>query len=74
MSIQLSLKGETRTMTIPGVQKPHWLPLPTAILCWTAWGLFTSPIPSTVMTCFPSTLTKGAMQAFTEEWYIFLVV
>ena len=55
-------------MTIPGVQNPHWLPLPTAIRCWTAWGFFTSPIPSTVMTCLPSMLTNGAMQALTEAW------
>lgn len=62
------------TITIPGVQKPHWLPLPTAIRCWIAWGFLTSPSPSTVMTCFPSTETRGAIQALTEAWYIFFVV
>lgn len=55
-------------MTIPGVQKPHWLPLPTATRCWTAWGLLELPRPSMVMTCFPSTLTSGAKQAFTLAW------
>lgn len=64
----------TPTITIPGVQKPHWLPFPTAILCCTGCGSRVFPMPSTVMTCFPSTLTSGARHAFTEAWYIFLVV
>src|SRR6266568_2815767 len=66
--------GVLRTITIPGVQKPHWLPLLFAILSCAGCGCFTFPIPSTVMTCLPSTLTSGARQALTEAWYTFLVV
>ena len=62
----LDIRQRDHTITIPGVQKPHWLPLPMAIRCWTAWGFFTSPMPSTVITCFPSTLMTGARQAFTD--------
>jgi hypothetical protein len=61
-------------MTIPGVQKPHWLPLLFAILSCAGCGCLTFPIPSTVITCLPSTLTRGARQALTEAWYICWVV
>src|SRR5690242_7565123 len=55
-----------KLMTMPGVQKPHWLPFPFAIRSCAGCGLLTLPIPSTVMTCLPSTLTSGARHAFTE--------
>jgi hypothetical protein len=61
-------------MTIPGVQNPHWLPFPLAILSWTGCGFLVFPMPSTVMTCLPSTLSSGARQALTDAWYIFFVV
>lgn len=63
-----------RTITIPGVQNPHWLPLLFAIRSCTGCGCLALPIPSTVMTCLPSTLTNGARQALTEAWYILLLV
>lgn len=63
-----------KLMTIPGVQNPHWLPFPFAIRSCAGCGRLTFPIPSTVMTCLPSTLTSGAKHAFTEAWYIFFVV
>ena len=63
-----------RTITMPGVQNPHWEPCIFAIRSWTGCGFEESPIPSTVMTCLPSTLTSGARHALTEAWYVFLVV
>jgi hypothetical protein len=59
---------------MPGVQNPHWLPFPFAILSWTGCGFLVFPIPSTVMTCLPSTLINGARHALTDAWYIFFVV
>merc|ERR1711939_210135 len=63
-----------KLMTIPGVQKPHWDPFPFAILSCAGCGFLTFPMPSTVITCLPSTLTSGAKQALTDAWYIFFVV
>lgn len=57
-----------KDMTMPGVQNPHWLPLPLAMRSCAGCGRLTLPIPSTVITCFPSTLTRGARHAFTEAW------
>src|SRR5690606_22040793 len=54
-----------RDMTIPGVQNPHCEPCHFAILSWAGCGRFEEPIPSTVITCFPSILARGARQAFT---------
>ena len=65
---------DIRTITMPGVQNPHWLPFPFAILSWTGCGFLVFPIPSTVMTCLPSTLINGARHALTDAWYIFFVV
>ena len=53
---------------MPGVQKPHWLPLPLATRSWAGCGFLTLPMPSMVMTCLPSTLARGARQALTLAW------
>lgn len=50
---------------MPGVQKPHWEPLPFAMRSWVGCGDLTFPMPSIVMTCLPSTLARGARQALT---------
>ena len=50
----LFLSSVYMDMTIPGVQKPHWLPWLLASLCWTACSLLLAlPIPSTVVTARP---------------------
>lgn len=56
-------------MTMPGVQKPHWLPFPRATRSCAACGRAAVPTPSTVTTCLPSTLASGARHALTLAWY-----
>ena len=53
---------------MPGVQKPHCEPLLLAMRSWAGWGCLTLPMPSTVMTCLPSTEARGARQALTLAW------
>jgi hypothetical protein len=58
-----------RAITIPGVQNPHWEPWSSAIRFWTGCNPFLIlPIPSTVITCVPSTEISGAIHAFTDRW------
>ena len=59
-------------ITMPGVQKPHWLPCILAMRSWTGCKppapRRVPPMPSTVVTAQESTEHSGARQALTERW------
>ena len=57
--------GTHRVITMPGVQKPHWVPLNPAMRLWIGWNptsLAEEPSPSVVVTALARAATAPTIQ------------